>query len=340
MRLRVVALALALAASAGGTALLGGCGDGVPTLPAVSRARTITAAGMAARIAAIADDSLRGRLTPSPELDRVAAYAVAEFRSFGLRPGLPTGFVQTWPVPESGAAPNVVGILDGRDPSDSAEYVLFVAHMDHLGTTARGPRCQPAGADTICNGADDNASGTAGVIELARAFGGLDPAPRRSMIFLLVSGEEEGLLGSAWYVAHPAVPLGRTVAALNLDMISRNAPDSVFVVDMDASSLGGTVRRVLAVHEDLALSAAIPDLQGGSDQVPFEQAGVPSLFLFAGLHADYHRPTDEPARVDADKAARIVRLAYWIGYETAEGAGRPAWTADYVPARPLAPLSR
>jgi hypothetical protein len=309
--------ALALTGAAAAAGLLG-CAGREPTSPALTQAQSITAARMQRRVADIADDSMLGRATPSPALDRMAAYAVAQFQAFGLGPGPGTGFIQTWSA-AGGPAPNVVGVLEGSAASLAGEYVVFVAHMDHIGTPGSAEGCAAVGSDSICNGADDNGSGTAAVIELARAFAGLSPRPRRSLLFLLVSGEEEGLLGSRYYVAHPAVPIARTVAAVALDMISRNPPDSVLALRLAAGSMDTIATVVAAAHPELGLRLHVAT-GGGSDHASFAQAGVPSLALFAGLHADYHRPSDAPDRIDADKAARIARLAFYLGLELANQA--------------------
>lgn len=317
------------------------CDDQHPTDPVLSRAQSITSGSIHGRIAALAHDSMRGRMTPSPELDRAAAYAVAAFRSFGLGPGPATGYLQSWPA-LGGTAANAIAVLPGAHPQLRSEYVLFVAHMDHIGTATNGWGCRAAGADSICNGADDNASGAAAVIEIARAFAGLEPAPARSLLFLLVSGEEEGLLGSEYYVSQPAVPLAQTVAAVNLDMISRNAADSLIVVGMQESSLGPLVTGLVATHPDLGLRpTGVPWPYGGSDHIPLGAAGVPTLFFYAGHHADYHQPSDVVELADAAKAARIARLAFYLGLAVANGAARPAWNQGRPPARPatrLAPL--
>lgn len=311
-----------------------GCGDRHPTDPAAAQALNVTASGMRQRIAVLSDDSMRGRLTPSAELDAAAAYAAAEFQASGLRP-VPGGFVQRWD--DSGVlAPNVIAVLDGSDLRLASEYVVFLAHLDHIGTTRAGGRCAAAGADSICNGADDNASGAAGVLELARAFAGLRPRPRRSLLFLLVSGEEEGLLGSVFYVNHAAVPLSRTVAALNLDMIGRNAPDSVGILGGELTSLGSLLTELARVHVELGLApVARPWNAGGFDHRPFVLSGVAALCFHTGLHADYHRPSDTVEKIDADKAARIVRLVFYAGLDVANRTERPAWVAG-VPSPELA----
>jgi Peptidase family M28 len=312
--------------------LAASCGEHRVTDAAVAAAETITAAAIRSHVATLADDSMRGRPTPSAALDLAAVYAVTTFRGAGLGPAFDSGFVQTWNT-GTGTAPNVVGVLPGSDPALRSEYVLFVAHLDHIGTVADGLGCHADGADSLCNGADDNASGSAAVLELARVFGELSPAPRRSILFLLVSGEEEGLVGSSYYVAHPAVPLARTVAALNLDMISRNASDSLLVIGTELSSLGPLAAATAQAHPELHLRpAGVPWPYGGSDHIPFGSAGVPTLAFFTGLHADYHRASDETGRIDADKEARVVRLAFYLGLAIANADARPGWIAA-VPAR-------
>jgi hypothetical protein len=130
--------------------------------------------------------------------------------------------------------PNTVGILEGSDPELKNEYILFSAHMDHVGVG----RPNEAG-DSIYNGADDNASGTIAVVELAEAYAMMRDRPKRSFIFLAVSGEERGLWGSRFFAENPPVPLEQVVAGMNADMISRNAPDSVVVIGKEHSDLGG-----------------------------------------------------------------------------------------------------
>jgi hypothetical protein len=222
-------------------------------------------------------------------------------------------------------APNVVALLPGRDPALAREYVVVSAHLDHVGD-ARGL------ADSVFNGADDNASGTAALVEIARALSALPAAerPRRSVLFVAVSGEEHGLLGSRWFVEHPTVPLADVVANVNLDMVGRNAPDVVTGVGLDLSTLGDAARAAAAGPYGLTL---VPDPQPEerhflrSDQYSFAAAGIPALMLSTGPHADYHRATDEASRLDADKAARVGRVALDLVRRVADGAERPRWTA-------------
>jgi hypothetical protein len=227
--------------------------------------------------------------------------------------------------------PNVVGVLEGSDRRLREEAVVFVAHMDHVGVTADG-RCAAMGADSVCNGANDNASGTVGLVELAEAYASLHPRPRRSLVFVAVSGEERGLFGSRHYAAHPTIPLERTVAAIALDEIARNTPDTMIVVGKGFSSLGQRIDAVVRAHPELGL-LALDDLWPDqnyfqrSDHYPFARLGVPALVLYGGNSAEVHRPNDVVETADWDKASRIVRTAFYLGFDAAERAERPQWDA-------------
>lgn len=226
------------------------------------------------------------------------------------------------------SAPNVVGILEGSERRLKDEYVVVSAHLDHVGT-ADGGRCPAVGDDTICNGADDNASGTSVVIELAEAFARLEPKPRRSLIFVAVSGEERRLWGSEHFTAHPPVPISQLVADLNADMVGRNWKDTIPVIGQDRSSLGAALHRVADAHPELRM-APIDDpwpeenFYYRSDHYNFIKRGVPALFFFNGPHADYHRASDQVDKIDAEKAARIAALMFYLGLEIANAQERPA----------------
>jgi Zn-dependent M28 family amino/carboxypeptidase len=227
--------------------------------------------------------------------------------------------------------PNVVAVLPGSDPALRGTYVVFSAHFDHVGVAGEGSwQCTAIGDNRICNGADDNASGTAAIMELAEAFAALPAAPRRSLMFLAVSGEEKGLLGSAYYADNPTVHVDSIVANINLDMIGRNHPDSVVVIGQTYSSLGPLLHQVNSRHPDLAITVS-DDLWPEqrffyrSDHFSFARREVPSIFFFTGVHEDYHRPTDTVEKIDLDKVTRITRLVFHYGLAIANDAGRPRW---------------
>lgn len=228
-------------------------------------------------------------------------------------------------------APNVVAMMPGSDSVLKHEYVILSAHMDHLGTAGDGVGgCTAKGADSICNGADDDGSGTTGVLSIAEALARLKGHTRRSIILLNVSGEEKGLLGSAWFTAHPPVPLDKVVADINMDMIGRNNPDSIVVIGKQHSDLGTTLAAVQAAHPELHLVAAddIWPKEGfysRSDHFNFARRGVPVLFFFNGLHPQYHQPDDEVRLIDTSKLARVAQLAFYLGVTVADTTPRPKW---------------
>ena len=225
------------------------------------------------------------------------------------------------------SAPNVVGILEGSDPVLKNEYVVFSAHMDHVGVG------RPVDGDSIYNGADDDASGTTGVMELAEAFSALATQPRRSLIFLTVSGEEKGLWGSDYFARHPGVPIEEIVADLNTDMIGRNWPDTIVVIGKEHSDLGETLNRVNQAHPELNMTAMDDiwpeeNFYFRSDHFNFARRGVPILFFFNGTHPDYHRPSDQVEKIDAEKESRIVKLVFYLGLDIANRTERPKWNPE------------
>ncbi len=225
---------------------------------------------------------------------------------------------------ETLAAPNVLGIVAGRDRRLRDEYVLVSAHMDGLGVG------QPVDGDSIYNGADDNASGTAAVLEVAEAMAALERPPRRSVVFLCVSGEEKGLLGSTWFVDHPPIPLSRIVANLNIDMIGRNWEDTIAVIGKPYSSLGALVDSVAAAHPELGVTTVGDRWPSEgfffrSDHFSFARKGIPAVFFFNGVHEDYHQPSDEVERINFEKAARISRLIFEVALALANAEEPPRW---------------
>jgi aminopeptidase YwaD len=217
-------------------------------------------------------------------------------------------------------AVNVVGMLPGDDPSLADEALVIGAHYDHLGLSG----------GAVYPGADDNASGTAVVVGLARAFGAAGPRPR-TLVFALFGAEEIGLVGSGRYVKAPAVPLARTAAMLNFDMVGRLRDGTLTVGGVES---GSTLR---AVVSDAARATGVkPTLRdspyGPSDHSQFYGGGTPVLFFHTGGHADYHRPSDTADKIDAAGMARIARLGAQITERLAGGA-RPVYVTVPRPQR-------
>jgi Zn-dependent M28 family amino/carboxypeptidase len=241
--------------------------------------------------------------------------------------------------PERGRASNVVAILRGTDPSFRDDWVVLSAHFDHVGRTD-----VPAGQDGIFNGADDNASGTAAVLEVARRLAA-GPRPRRSVLALLTAGEDMGLLGSAHYALHPLVPWKQVVVDVNVDMVGRSA-GSVIALAPGSDAL---FERAVAVGRQQGLEVQ-PDktpllrLAYFLDSYHFARFGVPVVSFFTDLHADYHGPGDEADKIHYAELTRIVDVIEGLAAHYAEGAarpayGRPSWfltPPDDVPSGPVA----
>jgi Zn-dependent M28 family amino/carboxypeptidase len=229
-------------------------------------------------------------------------------------------------------ARNVVGVLEGAGPL-ADETIVVGAHYDHLGRG--GPGSMAAGSNEIHNGADDNASGTATVLELARRLAARgEPLPRR-IIFVLFSAEERGLLGSDFFVNSPIVPLDRMVAMLNLDMVGRYEENKGLVVYGAATSPGWE-----PMVEALARSRGLnPKFAKGtndgfsdSDHSSFYKKDIPVLFFFTGTHPQYHRPADDTALINAEGMSRIADLCELILLDWARRPSRPEFTR--LPAAP------
>ena len=220
---------------------------------------------------------------------------------------------------------NVLGYLEGTDKKD--ELVVITAHYDHIGTTATE-------ADRINNGADDDGSGTVSVLELAKNFAIAKKeghGPRRSMLFMTVVAEEQGLLGSQYYTEHPVYPLANTVVDLNMDMIGRIDPEHkdsthyVYVIGSDrlSTELHRLSEKTNATYTKLKFDYTYNDenhptnLYKRSDHWNFAKNGIPIIFYFDGIHEDYHRPSDEVAKIDFDLLALRAQCVFYTAWEIA-----------------------
>ncbi|MEQ1574412.1 MAG: M28 family peptidase, partial [Vicinamibacterales bacterium] len=211
---------------------------------------------------------------------------------------------------------NVVGILPGADPVRGAEAVVLGAHYDHVGVGGRFSM-NPDRTGEIHNGADDNASGTASIIEIARAAAADPSRFPRTLVFVAFAGEERGLLGSAYYANNPPIPILNTVAMLNLDMMGRSR-GSVDVSGLDmAPSLLADLNAAARVAGPIEIRHEGPGA-GRSDDSSFIDRRVPGINFFTGFHSDYHRPTDDWQKVDAAGTARVATLALEFAARIAE----------------------
>ncbi len=232
---------------------------------------------------------------------------------------------------------NVAGLLPGSDPALRDEVVIVGAHHDHLGMGGEGSLAPDS--REVHNGADDNASGTAALIEIARSLAE-DPPPARSVLFLTFTGEERGLWGSAHFVAEPTVDLEDVVAMLNLDMVGRVVDDAVTVYGFGTAEEWDAI--VDGANAELARPLRVgkaPDGYGPSDHSSFYGKGIPVLHFFSNTHADYHRPSDDWWKVDVDGMERIAELTTGVTRRLAGGGARIVALTPVTQPRPSAPGS-
>ncbi len=294
--------------------------------------QTVQQSEVRRQLSVLAHDSMQGRRTATPGIQKAARFLAAEMRRIGLEPGADGGYQQTVPLaPTIGRSgrpglralltqaardsvpaaeivydANVIGVIRGADPALRDEVVVVGAHYDHVGIG------QPVDGDSIYNGADDDASGTVAVLQIAEALKA-GPAPRRTVVFVAFTGEEMGLLGTRYYIANPVAPMERTVAQLQIEMIGR--PDSL---------AGGAGRGWLTGYErstmgDMLRDNGIPIVPDPrpdqnffmrSDNIAFARIGIPAHTLSSfNLHTDYHRPSDEVGAVDFAHMTAVIEAA-------------------------------
>lgn len=232
---------------------------------------------------------------------------------------------------------NILGLIEGSDPVLKNEVVVIGAHMDHLGMGGPGSLATSS-KPAIHHGADDNASGTAGILQLAAYFSSASSTeipnaqrltpnaslPKRSLLLICFSGEELGLIGSDYYVKHPVVPLEKTVAMLNMDMIGRLRDNKLIVIG------SGTAREWAALLDEANKTAGFALARsesgfGASDQQSFYVKDVPVLFFFTGTHEDYHKPSDTADKINAEGLAKVARLVADCAERIADAPERPTF---------------
>jgi hypothetical protein len=323
--------------------------------PPVPDPREVSERDVRAELTALAHDSMAGRGTATEGEMRAARYISGMFARFGVEAAGDSGYLQRVPlvVQRRGArdglrlatpadtgpevrrkqAYNVVAVVRGSDPVLRDEAVLVGAHYDHLGVG------EPTGGDSIFNGADDDASGVVAVMEIARALA-KGPAPKRTVVLIAFTGEEVGLLGTRWYIDHPVVPIERTVANLQIEMIGR--ADSI---------AGGRGRGWLTGYERSSMGPMLADAGvpivpdprpefnffERSDNIAFARLGIPAHTLSSyNLHEYYHTVDDESDRIEYAHMTRVIEAAVNAVRTLANGPA-PAWVPGGRPAAPGAP---
>lgn len=307
---------------------------------------TFSAAEIRKHVEFLASDALEGRFTLSKGYLTAATYVAERFIALGLVPAPKSGAgwfqiaelpitVGNPPRKHVYKAPNVIGMLPGSDPVLKKEYVVLSAHLDHVGV-------DPVQVgDKIFNGAMDNASGVATMLETARAFAQSKQRPKRSILFVALAGEETGLLGSSYLARHPVVGDGKVVADVNLDMpILLYDFQDVIAFGGEHSTMGEVTARAGARMGVTVSPDPMPeeDFFERSDHYSFVKAGVPSIFLMTGfknggekafrtfLAKNYHKPSDQiDLPFNWEAGAKFARLNYWIAREVADAAEAPRW---------------
>jgi Zn-dependent M28 family amino/carboxypeptidase len=294
----------------------------------------ITEQNIRAELGFLASDAMQGRGSGTA-YERIAAEFIgSQFQQFGLEPGGDTDnagnktFVQRVAL-ESGATWNAIGVLRGSDPGATGEAIMLSAHLDHLGVN------EALTGDKIFNGADDDASGSVAVLEFARVLGARK-RPRRTVYFVCFGSEEKRGWGSRYFIDHSPVPLTKIVADLTFEMLGRPDPKvaagTLWLTGFERSTLGPELAR-----QGAALVADPHPEQSffrRSDNYPLALRGVIAHTISSfGLHADYHRPSDEVSKIDFPFMTRslnsLVKPIEWLANSTF----RPAWLPGQAPTR-------
>lgn len=306
----------------------------------------------------LAHDSMEGRATGMPGGERASRFIAEQMKLADLKPVGDSGYYQsvpllktgtryravpananpdTIPAAQRGWARNVLGMIPGTDPSLKDEVVIVLSHYDHLGMTSNASR--PAGSqltDTIYNGADDDASGTVTVLEVARHL--KDSKPRRTILFATMTGEESGMIGTNYFIANPPVPLDKVVAALEIEMIGladslAGGPGKAWLTGYYRSTMGDMLK-----NNKIAIVA---DARPGqnffsrSDNIALARRGIVAHTLSTfNLHPYYHQVTDEADRMDFDHMTMVISSAVEAVRHLANDPARPAWHPGGAPGRP------
>lgn len=292
---------------------------------------TITAPELSKHLYIVAGDEMEGRNTGEPGQKKAGKYLIEEYKKMGVSypeqasnwyQKVPSEFMKRGFAPKLEDSENIWAFIKGTEKPE--EIVVISAHYDHVGMKN----------GEIYNGADDDGSGTVALLEIAQAFKEAEKnghGPKRSILFLHVTGEEHGLHGSRYYSENPLFPLKNTVADINIDMIGRrdtlhpNTNNYIYVIGSDrlSSELHSINEEVNTKYTKLTLDYKYNDrndperIYYRSDHYNFAKKGVPAIFFFNGVHADYHLPSDTPDKIEYDALAKRAQLAFGLAWELA-----------------------
>jgi hypothetical protein len=263
-------------------------------------------------VVTLADDTFEGREAGSRGGRAAGTYLIRELKKIGVAGG---GVDGAYHQPFGNDYRNILAVLPGSDPKLKDEYIVIGAHYDHVGYGTHRNSYGPIGF--IHNGADDNASGTAALLEIAEALMTLPEPPRRSVLFGLWDGEEKGLLGSKHWVGHPTVPLEQIKFVINMDMVGRLGEKGLQV--MGTRSGPGLRQMICRENREVGVQLQFPwKIRDNTDHSPFFEQGIPVLSLHTGLHDDYHRPSDDAELINVEGIQEVARLAFHVAHTVAE----------------------
>ena len=285
----------------------------------LAASRSITREDTKRHIDILSDDTFEGREMGSRGSYAAANYLVKAFEENGLKPcGDQGSYFQAF----NGKLRNILGLLEGSDPQLKNEVIILGAHYDHVGYGKANNSFGPFGY--IHNGADDNASGVAGLLEVVDAFKRLPSAPKRSILFALWDGEEAGLLGSKHWISYPTIPLDRVMLKINIDMIGRLTNDRLEVFGSRTST---NLRQLISrANSDNPLEIDFTwKMKADSDHYPFFERSIPTLMFHTGLHKDYHRPSDDAHLINNEGVERVGRLCFLTLEQLANSPERKAF---------------
>ena len=303
---------------------------------------TITSKDLIKHLTIVASDDMQGRETGSKGQKKAGEYLINHYKSNAISfPKGATDFYQKIPAAFLNAkrnenlpdSENIWAYIEGSEKPD--EIIVISAHYDHVGIKD----------GEVYNGADDDGSGTVALLEIAQAFEIAKKeghGPKRSILFLHMTGEEHGLLGSSYYSEHPLFPIAKTITDINIDMIGRHdefhndSSNYVYLIGSDylSTDLFNICEAANKNYVNLSLDYKFNDRADPnrfyyrSDHYNFAKNGIPSVFLFSGVHADYHKPTDEVDKIESEALKKRTQLAFSIAWELANRDNRPVVDKD------------
>jgi len=271
---------------------------------------SITAAEAHEVVAALADDTFEGREAGSRGNRAASQYIVERLKKVGLTPaGSKASFIQS-----GNGCNNILATLEGSDPELKQQVVLIGAHFDHVGYGNNRNSYGPVGY--IHNGADDNASGVAGLLEIAHAMSLLPEAPRRTILFAFWDGEEKGLIGSQYWANQPTIPLSRVVLAMNIDMIGRLRSRLDVYGTRSSWGLRGLIS---SQNADTQIPLNFTwEMKPDSDHHTFYSREIPVIMVHSGMHEDYHRPSDDVQKINSEGLQQVSRMLFGVLLELAD----------------------